>query len=250
MADKKPDKKSEKAPVSKTHPIEPVVVMFLVAALLSAIVFRFDRFLGSGKVFADFLNTFWLFAKGEATFAEVIGATGSPFVADLILFLKVFSITFSVFMVWMIISTLRKSKAVRRELFAPLHPPHGHGAHGEHGGVLHGVGHASDGPVNPKWVKVQEHINSPNPSDWKLAILEADIMLNEMLEKMSYHGATIGDKLKSIEPSDFDTLDEAWEAHKIRNSIAHEGSDYAINKPEAERVIKLFKKVFEEFKFI
>ena len=71
-----------------------------------------------------------------------------------------------------------------------------------------------------------------------------------MLDKMGYHGATMGDKLKSIEPSDFDTLQEAWEAHKIRNAIAHEGSDYTINKPEAERVVKLFQKVFEEFKYI
>ncbi len=75
-------------------------------------------------------------------------------------------------------------------------------------------------------------------------------MLNDMLDKMGHHGATLGDKLKGIEASDFDSLQDAWEAHKVRNAVAHEGSDLALNKPEAERVIKLFKKAFDEFKYI
>lgn len=103
---------------------------------------------------------------------------------------------------------------------------------------------------NKKWLKVQEHVNSSNPSDWRLAILEADIMLNEILEKMGYKGMTIGDKLKTIEQSDFTNLDAAWEAHKVRNSIAHQGSDFNMNQKEAKRVISLYEKVFTEFYFI
>ncbi len=104
--------------------------------------------------------------------------------------------------------------------------------------------------VNEKWVNVVKHINSPNPADWKLAILECDIMLGEILEKMGYTQPSIGEKLKSIEPSDFTNIEAAWEAHKIRNSIAHEGSDFAINEREAKRVIGLYELVFEEFEYI
>jgi len=103
---------------------------------------------------------------------------------------------------------------------------------------------------NEKWERIENHIASDNPSDWKLAILEADIILDEMLEKMGYHGDSVGEKLKGVEKSDFTTIDNAWEAHKVRNSIAHEGSDFLINQREAERVIALYKTVFEEFKFI
>lgn len=103
---------------------------------------------------------------------------------------------------------------------------------------------------NKKWLKVQEHVNSANPSDWRLAILEADILLNEILEKMGYHGMTIGDKLKTIERADFTNLDAAWDAHKVRNLIAHEGSDFNMNQNEAKRVVGLYEKVFVEFHFI
>ena len=107
-----------------------------------------------------------------------------------------------------------------------------------------------DAVLNQKWESVQKHINSDNPSDWRLAILEADIMLGDILEKMGYQGDSIGDKLKGIEKSDFLTLNQAWEAHKVRNQIAHEGSDFMLNDRDARRVIDLYKQVFEEFYYI
>lgn len=104
--------------------------------------------------------------------------------------------------------------------------------------------------LNPKWQKVLEHVNSPSPSDWRLAILEADILLGDMLEKMGYRGEGIGEMLKSIEESDFNTLNNAWEGHKIRNAIAHEGADFLLSQREAKRAIGLYESVFQEFHMI
>jgi len=104
-----------------------------------------------------------------------------------------------------------------------------------------------DTALSEKWMKVQGHINSDNPAQWRLAILEADIMLGDVLEKMGYQGDSIGDKLKSVDKSDFLTLNSAWDAHKVRNQIAHEGTDFQLNEREAKRVIELYKAVFSEF---
>ncbi len=101
-----------------------------------------------------------------------------------------------------------------------------------------------------KWDRVKNHIESENENDWRQAIIEADIMLGELLTKMGYKGEGIGEQLKRVEKSDFNTLDDAWEAHKVRNRIAHDGSDYVINKSEAKRVIDLYRKVFDEFYYI
>jgi hypothetical protein len=103
---------------------------------------------------------------------------------------------------------------------------------------------------NDRWQKVLDHVYSQNPSDWRLAIIEADTILEEMVTKMGYKGENLGEKLKSVEPSDFNTLQEAWEAHKVRNKIAHEGLNFQMDHREAKRVISLFEKVFKEFEFI
>lgn len=103
---------------------------------------------------------------------------------------------------------------------------------------------------NERWEVILEHIESENPNDWRLAILEADIMLGDMLDKLGYRGESIGEQLKSVDKSDFTTIDDAWEAHKVRNLIAHEGANFTIPDREAKRIIGLYKNVFEEFNFI
>jgi len=103
---------------------------------------------------------------------------------------------------------------------------------------------------NKHWEEIQKHISSEHPSEWKEAILEADSMLDSMLEEMGYRGEGVGEKLKSAEISDFTTLDSAWEAHKVRNAIAHQDAGFLITKREADRVIRLYQKVFEEFYYI
>ncbi len=101
-----------------------------------------------------------------------------------------------------------------------------------------------------QWARIVEHINTDNPSDWRLAILEADIILDELLSKIGCVGSTIGDKLKQVEKSDFTTIESAWEAHKARNAIAHEGQEFLLSKREAQRIIRLYEAVFKEFHLI
>jgi len=103
---------------------------------------------------------------------------------------------------------------------------------------------------NERWERVLRHINSPNPADWRLAIIEADTILDEMVLRMGYKGETLGERLKNIEPSDFNTLNQAWEAHKIRNKIAHDGSEFELNRRKAMQTISLYEEVFHEFRYI
>jgi hypothetical protein len=98
-----------------------------------------------------------------------------------------------------------------------------------------------------KWIKVTAKIESDNESDWRQAIMEADIILEDILIKLGYQGDSIGERLKRANKGDFNTLDQAWEAHKIRNLIAHEGSSHPLTKFEARRVINLYQQVFREF---
>ncbi len=101
-----------------------------------------------------------------------------------------------------------------------------------------------------KWKIVEAHILSENPNDWRHAIIEADIMLEEMLAGAGYPGDTLGEKLKGADSSTFKTINQAWEAHKIRNAIAHEGANFILSSREAKRVIRLFEEVFREHNYI
>lgn len=103
---------------------------------------------------------------------------------------------------------------------------------------------------NERWEQALAHLNSANAGDWRLAIIEADVMLDEMLRAMGYHGDSIGDILKGVDKSDMLTLEAAWEAHKTRNKIVHSGSDYYLTERDAKHVMSLYESVFREFKII
>ena len=106
------------------------------------------------------------------------------------------------------------------------------------------------GGANPRWLHIEELANSTNPSDWRSAIIEADIMLDDMLSRQGYEGEGVGEKLKAVEPSDFNTLNEAWEAHKVRNQVAHQGSLFDLSETLARRTIARYESVFREFKML
>ena len=103
---------------------------------------------------------------------------------------------------------------------------------------------------NGRWEHAMTHLNSASSSDWRLAIIEADVILDEMLRAQGYHGDSIGEILKGVEKGDMKTLDAAWEAHKIRNEIVHSGSGYTLTEREAKRAMALYESVFREFEVI
>lgn len=103
---------------------------------------------------------------------------------------------------------------------------------------------------NERWEIIMTHANSENPNDWRLAIIEADIILDEIVTRIGFRGASLGEKLKQADAADFRSLDAAWEAHKTRNRIAHSGSDFILTQREAKHVIDLYAQVFKEFHYL
>ena len=71
-----------------------------------------------------------------------------------------------------------------------------------------------------------------------------------MMQWRGFHGDTLGERLKNTSKADFKTIDVAWEAHKIRNAIAHEGSDFLLSQRESKRIIGLYETVFKEFSYV
>lgn len=108
-------------------------------------------------------------------------------------------------------------------------------------------GHAAEATTeHHRWNHVRELIESASESDWREAIIEADIILDDMLLRLGYVGDTVGDKLKTVDPARFATLDQAWDAHRIRNALAHQGSSFQLTDQIAYRTILEYENVFKE----
>lgn len=104
--------------------------------------------------------------------------------------------------------------------------------------------------VSPRWQHIESLINDTNASHWREAIIEADIMLDDVLARQGYVGDGVGEKLKAVEPADLRTLQDAWDVHKVRNQIAHEGSAFDLSELLARRTIARYEAIFRELKAI
>lgn len=106
------------------------------------------------------------------------------------------------------------------------------------------------GSKNPRWSKTLNYIFSQHGSDWKLAIIEADSILENLLKDLGFAGETLGDRLKSANQQIFPQLTTAWEVHTTRNRIAHEGLAFELSHHEAKRIIALYEKIFFAYGYI
>ncbi|MEK7586023.1 MAG: hypothetical protein AAB477_02195 [Patescibacteria group bacterium] len=99
---------------------------------------------------------------------------------------------------------------------------------------------------NPRWHYILTLMESSNESDWRVAIIEADTMLDEALAREGIVGETLSEKLEQARTNGYAYIQNAWDAHLVRNQIAHAGSEFSLSQVEGRRVVRLFQTFFEE----
>lgn len=96
-----------------------------------------------------------------------------------------------------------------------------------------------------QWNKTKSRLDLPSEAEHKLAVIEADNLLNEVLARMNYQGETLGDKLKQLTSFQLSNIDQTLEAHKIRNSIVYD-PDYRLSLEQAQKAVEVYEKALQE----
>ncbi len=96
------------------------------------------------------------------------------------------------------------------------------------------------------WKSIQDHFYRGTENDIKMAVIEADKLLEEALRHSGVRGITLGDRLKNIKPSQYPHLDDVWQAHRLRNQIVHEPT-FKLKRDAAERALKIYEEVLGAF---
>ncbi|MFZ2803724.1 MAG: hypothetical protein WA001_00725 [Patescibacteria group bacterium] len=77
----------------------------------------------------------------------------------------------------------------------------------------------------------------------KLALLEADTLLDSGLKSISMPGETLGERLK-VACYKYPKLQSVWWAHKLRNSLAHDSS-FQLNPRQASQALDEFERALK-----
>lgn len=76
--------------------------------------------------------------------------------------------------------------------------------------------------ITNEWEEVQKLMASENTSDWNMAVLRADTLLDDVLQYLGHEGTTVGERLDRVDPTMVPSLERVRSAHRLRNAIAHD----------------------------
>ncbi len=100
-----------------------------------------------------------------------------------------------------------------------------------------------------KWITIQSRLAKGDEANIKLAVIEADRMLDKLLYFIGYRDKDMADKLRQLTSAQISNLEDIWLAHKVRNRIVHE-HEYHLTRSEAESAIAAFEKAFKELEVL
>ena len=92
-----------------------------------------------------------------------------------------------------------------------------------------------------EWKKIEERLDTGLESEAKLALIEADSLLDETLKWLGYPGESLGERLEKLVVDILPNLAEVQEVHKIRNNIIHDPT-YKLNLEEARKALAIYEK--------
>jgi hypothetical protein len=103
--------------------------------------------------------------------------------------------------------------------------------------------------VSKKWKKILKRFERGTETEWKLAIIEADDLLNEILARMGYEGETLGERLKKVKKTILPNLDEVFQVHKIKSDIVYDPS-FRLTFEQAQEILAIYQRTISNLEAI
>ena len=91
-----------------------------------------------------------------------------------------------------------------------------------------------------RWKRIQKRTENGVESEYKLAMIEADDFLNEMLEERGFKGKNFEELINNAGKIMLPNLDEILSAHEVRNSIVY-NPDYKIDLDRVKKILAIYE---------
>ena len=96
-----------------------------------------------------------------------------------------------------------------------------------------------------QWAKISKKLETGKEADYKMALIEADSLLNDILKKMGYKGDNMRETLEQMDSKTLPNIEDVWKAHKVRNDIVHD-PDYELSLDEAKKILQIYGQAFRD----
>lgn len=103
--------------------------------------------------------------------------------------------------------------------------------------------------MQKKWDRIMGHLRSKSGAYHKLAVLEADALVDKMLKGMGYAGDNMSERLANVKIEQLEMLDDLKRAHAIRNRIVHD-EQLELSVDAIKDVLAVYEDFLRYFEFL
>lgn len=97
--------------------------------------------------------------------------------------------------------------------------------------------------------RIRERLERQSEVEDRLAIIEADRLLDGALKDIGYSGKSLAERLQNLKPWHIGNIQDVWDAHKLRNRIVHEPGA-RLSHYDAETAVKIYEKALKDLGLI
>ena len=94
--------------------------------------------------------------------------------------------------------------------------------------------------MSKQWNRIKKRTESGAESDYKLAIIDADDFLAEVLDNRGYDGKTFEESIKRAGRAVAPIINDLISAHEMRNSIVY-NPNYKISVDQAKKILDIYQ---------
>ena len=95
-----------------------------------------------------------------------------------------------------------------------------------------------------RFLEIENKFKKENPTSYAITVINGDKLLDKAMMEMGVPGKTMGDRLKWCGDK-FTNLNGVWQAHKLRNAIAHE-TDVEVSYKRAYNALAIYKQALKD----
>ncbi|MBN2197876.1 hypothetical protein JW698_01625 [Candidatus Wolfebacteria bacterium] len=99
------------------------------------------------------------------------------------------------------------------------------------------------------WDQIQKRLESKKADQLKIAVIEADNILNNFLREAGYKGKNLEERLLKITSVELCNIEELKQVHKTRKKIDTE-PEFFLNYGEAKTIVDIYKKALQDLNLI
>jgi len=96
-----------------------------------------------------------------------------------------------------------------------------------------------------QWVKISKRLEPGKAEDYKMSLIEADSLLDDVLKRMGFKGENMKERLEQIDAKTLPDIESIKKVNKLRNSIVYD-SDYDLSLDKAKETLRIYEKAFRD----